>query len=238
MDVAGPEPIRFNDGDTTLTGWLQQPEGEPRGAILIMPTIGNRGPAMDRRAAMLAEAGFLVMIADFYGRQPESFEDAQALAEPLRAEVSRYRKRLRANFDKLREASGSLRIAVIGYCMGGQAALELARDKADITAVVSFHGILSTDAPANDGVSGRILVCHGDKDPLVPREQVTAFQKEMDAAGADWQINIHGHARHGFTDPASDERNMDFLGYDAAADRHSWAAMMVLLDELYGAPAV
>ena len=61
----------------------------------------------------------------------------------------------------------------IGYCMGGGAALEAARDGEDLAAIVTFHATLGTQQPAAQGsIKPRILVCHGDADPLVPRDQV------------------------------------------------------------------
>jgi dienelactone hydrolase len=126
-----------------------------------------------------------------------------------------------------------LPVAAIGYCMGGQAALELAREGHDLFAAVSFHGLLSTDRPAQPGaVKARLLVCHGDADPLVPREQVLGFWEEMDAAGANWHFHAYSGVKHGFTEPGSDGRGMAFLGYDASADRQSWAAMIGLFDEI------
>ena len=124
-------------------------------------------------------------------------------------------------------------LAAIGFCMGGQAALELAREGAPLDAVVSFHGLLGTDLPAEPGhVTARILVCHGDADPMVPRSQVIAFWEEMDRAGASWHFHSYSGVRHGFTNPAPTENPA--TAYDESADRQSWAAMHALFDEVFG----
>jgi dienelactone hydrolase len=132
----------------------------------------------------------------------------------------------------LPEAQG-LRLGAIGYCMGGQAAIEAARAGEDLFAVASFHGILSTGLPAEAGtVRARILVCHGDADPMAPRQQLHAFWDEMDAAGADWHFHAYAGVKHGFTDSGSDARGMAALAYDTSADRQSWAALTSLFDEI------
>ncbi|WP_421838694.1 dienelactone hydrolase family protein [Novosphingobium sp.] len=230
------EPVAYSDGDTALTGWLARPVGAARGAVLVLPTIMNPNPPMERRAAMLADAGFLVLVADFYGQPVRDFEHSMQLASALRASVDVYRARLRAALDALTglpEAQG-LKTVAIGYCMGGQAALELARDGADIVLAASFHGLLDTARPAAPGaVRARILVCHGDADPLFPRSQVTAFWDEMDAAAANWHFHAYSGVRHGFTDPGSDARGVPAIGYDASADRQSWAALMGLFAEVF-----
>jgi dienelactone hydrolase len=226
------QPVSYHHGDVALTGWLASPGTTARAAILVLPTIANPTPAVKRRAQMLAELGYLALVADFYG--PAEGEPA-TLAQELRSDVDTYRARLSAALDTLKslpEAAG-LPVGAIGYCMGGQAALELARDGHALFAAVSFHGILSTDRPAQSGaVTARLLVCHGDADPLVPREQVAAFQDEMDAAGANWHLHAYSGVRHGFTDPGSDARGVPAIAYDASADRQSWAAMTGLFDEI------
>lgn len=229
------EPVAYSHAGQDLTGWLARPARPPRAAVAVFPTIANANPAIERRAAMLADLGYLAMIADFYGEPVESFEAARPLADKLRAEVAHYRGRLAAAIAALRglpEAAG-LPMLAVGYCMGGQAALEAARDGQDLLAAVSFHGILSTARPAEPGaVRARLLVCHGDADPMAPRDQVLAFWDEMDRAGAHWHFHAYSGVRHGFTDPGSDARGLEAIRYDASADRQSWAAMASLFDEV------
>ncbi len=228
-------PLAYADGDTALSGLLARPSGAPRAAVLVFPTIMNATPAVETKAITLAETGYLALIADFYGRRPAGFDEARALAAEIRPDPLVYRQRLKAGLRAIAthpEAQG-LPLATIGFCMGGQAALELARDGAPVAAAVSFHGLLDTGLPAEPGrISARILVCHGDADPMVPRSQVLAFWEEMDAARADWHFHSYSGVRHGFTNPAPTENPA--TAYDASADRQSWAAMLALFDEVFG----
>jgi dienelactone hydrolase len=230
------EALAYRDGDLALTGLLARPEGKARAAVVIFPTIANVTPAIERRAAMLADAGFLALIADFYGEPVDSFEASRPLAAALRADVDVYRTRLLAAVETLRAvpAAAGLPLAAIGYCMGGQAALEVARTGADLVLAASFHGLLETARPADRQIAPRLLICHGDADPMVPREQVLRFWEELDAVGAHWHFHAYSGVRHGFTDPGSDARGLPAIGYDASADRQSWAALMGLSDEVLG----
>ncbi len=229
------ETIAYSHAGQDLTGHLARPAGTPRAAVVIFPTIANATAATERRAKMLAGLGYLTLIADFYGEPVASFEASFPLAEKLRADSGHYRGRIAAAIAALRgvpEAEG-LPLLGIGYCMGGQAVLEAARAGEDLLSAVSFHGTLSTSTPAEPGaIKARILVCHGDADPLVPREQVIGFWEEMDRAGANWHFHSYSGVRHGFTDPGSDERGMAAIGYDASADRQSWNAMLSFFDEV------
>jgi dienelactone hydrolase len=230
-----PEAIAYADGDTALSGLLLRPAGPPRAAVAVYPTIMNPTEAVLAKARVLAEAGYLALVADFYGKRPASFDEARKFAAEIRVTPEDYRRRLRAGLKALASVAGpeDLPLLAIGFCMGGQAVLELAREGAPLEAVVSFHGLLQTELPAERGkVTARILVCHGDADPMVPREQVLKFWQEMDAAGADWHFHSYSGVKHGFTNPAPTENPA--TAYDASADRQSWAAMLSLFDEVLG----
>ena len=231
------ERVNYDDRGTALTGWLARPSGAAHGAVVIYPTIANVTPAIERRAEMLADAGFVAMIADFYGEPVVSFEASRPLADKLRADVDHYRARASAAILALSEhpAAQGLRMAAIGYCMGGQATLEMARFGQPLELAASFHGILSTNRPATaeTPIKPRLLICHGDADPMVPREQIMAFWAEMDDARANWHFHSYAGVKHGFTDPGSAERGMAALAYDASADHQSWAALRSLLDEVF-----
>ncbi len=230
-----PERVSYSDGETALTGLLYSPAGKPRAAVLIYPTIMNVGGVVLDKAASLAEHGYLAFVADFYGKNPDNFEQSREFAAEIRPQPQVFRRRIRQAIGalvSLPEAEG-LPLAAIGFCMGGGAALELAREGAPLEVVVSFHGLLGTDMPAEPGkVTSRILVCHGDADPAVPRSHVIAFWEEMDAAGADWHFHSYGGVKHGFTNPAPP--HSPAVAYDASADRQSWAAMFEMFDEVFG----
>lgn len=230
------ETLPYTDGETALTGMLYRPHGTPRAAIVVYPTIMNPTQAVQHKAQALADAGYLALVADFYGKTPVDHDQSRGFAAEIRADVHAYRRRLRAAIKALvsQEGAKDLPLAAIGFCMGGGAVLELAREGAPLAAVVSFHGLLGTDLPAEPGgITARILVCHGDADPMVPRSMVADFWQEMDEAKANWHFHSYAGVKHGFTNPGSPTDN-PALGYDASADRQSWAAMHSLFDEVFG----
>ena len=59
------EQLEYCDGETSLTGSVYRPEGEPRAAVAVFPTIMNATPAVEAKARALAEAGYLAMLSDF-----------------------------------------------------------------------------------------------------------------------------------------------------------------------------
>ena len=227
------ELIAYNDGSQALAGTMFHPPQAARAAVLVFPSFMNATPPVIAKAEALAQRGYLVMIADFYGEKPASFEDAGGYMERLTADNDAFRARLQAALNALatHPAAGGLTLMAIGFCLGGKAAIELARTGAPLAAAVSFHGLLDTKAPAEPGaIQARLLVCHGDADPMAPREQVLKFWEEMDEARADWHFHSYANVKHAFTDPKPPENPA--LAYDESANRQSWAAMLNLFDEI------
>src|SRR5688572_6973574 len=112
------ESLDYDDGDARLTGRLARPAGAPRAAVLVFPTIMNPTPAVENKTVMLAEAGYLALIADFYGRQPANFDEARVFAAEIRPDPLAYRRRLKAGLKALatlRDAD-RLPLAAIGFC--------------------------------------------------------------------------------------------------------------------------
>lgn len=229
------EPHSYRDRDVELIGILERP-AEPNGrAVLVVHEAPGLGDNARRRTRMLADLGYIALAADLYGGG-RTFEGTEAM-DDLRADTAVFRRRVRAGLDALAtlDSVDPVRTAAIGYCFGGMAVLELARSGAPVAAAVSFHGLLRSAEPARPGeVSARVLACTGAKDPLVPLNDVDAFAREMDGARADWQLIVYGRALHSFTNRnvagGADPR----MDYDPSADRQSWAAALLFLDEALG----
>lgn len=227
------DKVAYADGDCQLTGLVARPEGRVKAAVVVFPTIMNPTASVLDAAEDLAANGYLALVADFYGKTPQGFDESREFAMEVRATPEQYRQRLRASLKVLASLDGAagLPLGAIGFCMGGQAALELAREGAPLFAAVSFHGLLNTEMPAEPGaVSARILVCHGDADPMVPRQQVMKFWEEMDHAGANWHFHSYAGVKHGFTNPMPNDNPA--TAFDASADRQSRAAMYSLFEEI------
>ena len=231
------QQFTYRHGDVELAGYMAQPSRYPRAGILIVPTIVGPNKQMFDRARWLASLGYSAMVCDIYGKGAiEDMREARALANELRADAEYYRERFRCALTELRTRCklGNNRIGAIGYCMGGEIVLEMARGGEDIALVVSFHGLLATPLPAKRGtIKSRILVCHGRADPLVPPKQMRAFLEEMDISGADCHVHIYSGVLHGFTDISSTSGSMDAIRYNPSADRQSKAAMLSMFEEVF-----
>jgi dienelactone hydrolase len=226
---------------TTLKGmvaWDDAQTGKRPGVLVVHEWWGLNEHARTS-ARKLAEAGYVGFALDMYGsgKSTTHQHDAEAMMNDTVKDPAVIAARFNAALAQLKQDPhvDPEKVAAIGYCFGGAVALGMARTGADLDAVVTFHGILSTPTPAAAGqVKPRLLVLTGTADSFVPPEQVEAFKKEMTAAGARFDVVTYPGAKHGFTNPHAAEYGMPALGYDADAAKQSWAAMLKFFKEVFG----
>jgi dienelactone hydrolase len=205
--------------------------------------VGHDGPGLNahtkERAAMLAELGYVALAMDLYGAVEPAIDEAKTIVKALRADPEELRRRAAGALSTLRSQPhvDAGRIAAIGFCFGGTAALELARSGADLAAVVGFHAGLAKLAPAQPStIRCPVLICTGSEDPIVTADQRTAFMAEMTDAGVDWQMVLYGGIGHSFTNRWVDAANIPGFAYAPAADERSWREMKNFLGETLGDP--
>jgi dienelactone hydrolase len=238
------EPVIYKSGDFVMQGYLSYDDsisGKRPGILVVHEWWGQNEYARER-ARMLAELGYTALAVDMYGegKVAEHPADAGKFAEEVRKNMATATQRFKAAMHVLQEhpTVDPDHIAAIGYCFGGGIVLEMAREGLDLDAVVSFHGSLTTDHPAEPGkVKARVLVCHGEADKLTTPEQLKSFLDEMKNAGVDFKFISYPGAKHSFTNPGADiyakKFNMDVIGYNPEADHKSWEDMKEFLKETF-----
>ncbi len=231
------QPVQCEHDGVLLEGFAAVPKQVevPYAAVLVRHSALGLGEPVRRAARRLADAGYLAIATDMYGAGADisTPEASGRLFAALIAEPERLRARTAAWFAAVagRADVDPHRIAAIGYCFGGQCVLELARSGADLKAAGSYHGLLTTHAPAAPGsIRGEVAVFTGEKDPYAPAADVDGLRAELAAAGARHQVTVFSEAEHAFTDPDAGAISMPGISYNALADRVSWGATMALLE--------
>jgi len=235
------EQVEYREGETALRGYLAYDDASAakRPGVLVVHEWWGLNEHARHKAEALAKAGYVALAIDMYG-------DGKTTEHPQEAEewsgyIGQHQEVGKARFlAGLRLLKGQPlvaadKVAAIGFCFGGQVALSMATQGVDLRGVVSFHGAMPGESVApGTQVKAKILMNHGAADPLVTMDKVLHFQEILTAAGADWQCNVYGGARHSFTNPTADSRGIPALAYNKEADHRSWQAMLDFFREIFG----
>ena len=204
--------------------------------VIIIPTVMGVQPLEIGFAEKLVALGYHAVVVDLFGKRFRPVIDrgeAFAAMGELREDRFALRELLLAVLDEVlkRPHVDKQRVAVIGYCFGGQCALDVARSGVDVAAVASFHGLFDPPGLPAKPIKAKVAAYHGWNDPMVPPEAVVALGKELTEGGADWQIHAYGHVGHGFTNPNAHQIGIAGVAYNEAAERRSWASLVNFLAE-------
>lgn len=237
------ETITYAVGETSMTGYLAYDDAisGPRPGVLVVHEWWGHNDYARKRAEMLAKLGYTAFALDMYGdgKVADHPDTAKAFMQAVASNLPEAERRFvaaRAVLE-LQPTVDKQHIAAIGYCFGGGMVLHMARVGMDLDGVVSFHGSLGTDVAAQPGaVKARVLVFTGADDPFVPLEQVQAFEREMVAANAMYELVSYSGVKHSFTNPAADDFGQRFnmpLAYNVQADAASWNRMQAFLKTVF-----
>jgi dienelactone hydrolase len=240
--VQGKEVSYMADG-TTLKGYVAYDDAfkGKRPAVLVVHEWWGHNEYARKRARMLAKLGYTALAVDMYGdgKQAHHPDDAGKFATEVSKNMPMAMARFEAGMNLLRKEKtvDAGKLAAIGYCFGGGVVLNMARQGEDLKGVLSFHGSLGTDSPAQPGkIKARIISFSGEADPMIGADSVAAFKKEMDAAGANYRVVTYPGAQHSFTNPDADKLGKKFklpLAYNEKADKDSWKQATAFLREIF-----
>ncbi|MEO6582137.1 MAG: dienelactone hydrolase family protein [Sphingomicrobium sp.] len=231
-------PVGLNFEGEELEGLLvARRDSATRPGVIIFPTVMGVSDLELGFARDLVHLGYTGFVADPFGKRFRGSPRDIMVNEltRLRSDRVSLQKRILARVANVLECDAieSDRIVAIGYCFGGQCALDLARSGAGIMGVASFHGLLDPAGLPPHPIHAKVLVFHGWDDPMAPPEAVAALGKELTEAGADWQIHAYGHVAHGFTNPGATGAVAGVIYNELAAER-SWTSLINFLEELFG----
>lgn len=182
----------------------------PRPGVLVFHDWSGINDFAKEKAIDCAKKGYVGFAVDMYGdgKCGQTVEEKSALMMPLVEDRKNLQKRTLKALAVLNQQNqvNANQTAAMGFCFGGMCVLDLARSGADINAVISIHGLLtSPDAAKSYPVKASVLVLHGIDDPMVDMNAFFEFSEEMKRSKADYQLHGFGQTKHAFTNPNAND---------------------------------
>lgn len=245
--------LPYNDADIELEGYMawdaekaSTNNGLP-GVLVAHTAIGPQEFFVHSCCDALARLGYASFALDLFGTGECIFNKdvRDAILDPLRKDRRKFAARVQAAYEAMcsqPEVDESKGVVGIGFCLGGQAVLDLARAKtaSGLRGVVSFHGSLDNPASLPSSPSScpcaSVLILHGDEDPFNPPEKLEECTRGLQAAGIEYEVHIYSGAKHAFTRPekTKPEDLATGFGYQPRAATRSWHAARTFMAEVLG----
>jgi carboxymethylenebutenolidase len=239
-DVSSREvTVDLADG-TRMGAFLAMPSnGTPRGAVVVIGDIwGARTAFYEHLARLLAERGSAALVPEVFhrvGALTEQTYDA-ALARKHELDELQALADLEAALESARSHAASPVVGVVGFCMGGTFALDLAARRDDLATVCYYGFPAGSPGPPSeriapspldqaDAISGPILGFWGALDERAGMQNVAALAEALRSRGVAFEHQVLADLDHGFLATAF-EPGAD--GHDAAVA--TWQRTLGFLD--------
>jgi carboxymethylenebutenolidase len=203
------ELIPTHDGGMMPAFVARPPSGRGPGLVMLHEIFGVTD-YMKQRARDLAQLGYLTVVPQLYWRLGRDIQTPENTPEGLQQAFG-YMQRLdqaqavddaAAALDYLRsvpETGG--KAGVLGFCMGGRLAYEVAA-AADPDAVVCYYGSgIGNRLEAAPSVSAPILFHFGDNDQYLPVDEARRIEETF-SSRPEAEVHMHAGAGHAFDNPS------------------------------------
>ena len=226
--------IDYKQGDQALQGYLAYDDGRngQRPGVLLVHRRDGMSAMTQKDAERVAKLGYVVFAPDIYGKEfrPTDVKEMIKLSGKFQNDRPLMRARIAAGFAILRDNKrvDPAKIALVGYCFGGNVAVEFAEQGPSIVGSVIIHGSFRNFTPgAAKNIRGPMLILHSADDNEAPLSDVMRLTGEMSASKVGWELRLYSGTGHNFT---AEQRNDE----DRRANSQSIAATASFLKEVFG----
>ncbi len=183
-----------------VAAYVARPAGPgPHPAVIMIHEFWGLRPDVVDKADLLAEQGYVVIAPDLFRGGATDFLPSAIVNVVTSANAAQVED-LDAVFGWLTSQSDvdRQRIATLGFCFGGGAALRYSLTNSDLAATVVFYGQPVTDAEQLKRLSGPVLGIFGGADASIPQEDVRAFDAALTEAGIAHTVTVYDGQPHAF----------------------------------------
>lgn len=183
-------------------------------------------------ADKLAAAGYRVLVPDlFRGKLPLEANEAEHLMQGLDFGTAASQD-VRGAVQYLK-STGSLKVGVTGFCMGGALTLLAAVNVLEADAFVVWYGYPPLEYIDATRIRAPLMGHFGTEDSIFPIDAIQALESKLRNANVAFEFYRY-HAKHAFANETADSKNLPYLKHDAAAAELAWQRTNEFFSKLLG----
>ncbi|OJI05579.1 dienelactone hydrolase family protein [Polynucleobacter sp. MWH-Adler-W8] len=223
--------IEFKRPDgQAVKGYLAEPvdKATAPGVVVIQEWWGL-DDEVKAVADLLAKAGYRALVPDLYrGKLAIEANEAEHLMGDLNFGDAAGQD-IRGAVQYLK-ATGSAKVAVTGFCMGGALTILAACNVPELDASIVWYGNPPLEYVNADAISKPMLGHWAMHDEFFPIAGVDKLEQKLKQAGVDYEFHRYD-TKHAFANPKSDARGLAPLKYNAEAAQLAWERTLHFLQK-------
>jgi carboxymethylenebutenolidase len=209
----------------SVSGYLAEPRGEAAApGIVVIQEWWGLNDQIRGVADKLAAAGYRALVPDLYrGKVALEENEAQHLMQGLDF-GSAAGQDVRGAVQHLK-GTGSPKVAVTGFCMGGALTLLAALNVQEADAFVVWYGFPPLEYVDASRIRAPLMAHWGTEDSVFPIDKVDALEGKLRAANVKFEFHRY-KAKHAFANETADTKKLAYLKHDASAAELAWQRTM------------
>ncbi len=221
---------------------FKRPDGQDAKGYMVEPAQGSSAPGIvviqewwglndqiKGVADQFAAAGYRVLVPDlFRGKLTLDAAEAEHLMKDLDFSDAAGQD-IRGAVQYLKN-TGSPRVGVNGYCMGGALTVLAAVFVAESDANTTWYGYPPLEYVDAAKIKAPMLGHWGTRDQFFAISGVDALEEKLKQAGVGYEFYRYD-AKHAFANEESDSRHLPPLGYNPEAAELAWQRTIAFFDK-------
>lgn len=212
--------IKRPDGKT-LSGYLAEPADKLNApGVVVLQEWWGLDDEVKAVADRLAKAGYRALVPDLYrGKLALEANEAEHLMHDLNfGDAASQDVRGAVQYLK---ATGSNKVAVTGFCMGGALTVLSACNVPELDATVVWYGNPPLEYVNTSAIKTPMLAHWSMHDEFFSPAGVDQLEEKLKSAGVNYEFHRYD-TKHAFANPKSDSRGLPPLKYNAQAAQLAW----------------
>lgn len=216
------------DGQS-IDGYLAEPaQGAKAPGVVVIQEWWGLTDQIKGVAERLAKAGYRALVPDLYrGKATLEAKEAEHLMGKLNFGDAAGQD-VRGAVQHLK-SSGSAKVGVTGFCMGGALTLLAAVNVPEADAFVAWYGFPPLEYVDASKIKAPLLGHYATDDQFFPIAKVDELEKKLREAKVKFEFHRY-QAKHAFANEEANERNLPPLEYNPQAAELAWKRTLEFLE--------